>query len=597
MIPFSEEELCGSVGSRFRRVAAAQPEALALVQAERTWTYREFEAAALTYARAFAVLASDRPVALVFRQGAEAQISLMGAFLAGVTAVPIDPQAPPGAFADWLAECQMIVTDAEHVAFCQDLAPSIPVIESAAGLADLPAASDLPQITGDRPALIYLTSGTTGLSKGVIRTHRAICHQTQQLPDDLRYEPEDRQALFFSFSFAGSMPAISGAYLVGGAISLFDLRRQSPGQLIEQLEAQAVTVLHLTPSILRELAALLQSTDSRWQPRLLVVSGEKLYPADLRLLTETLGWDCAVVNRLATSETAVIADWRVDLQLVEPDEVVPVGYPIDQRDVTLLDEEGAVVEDGDIGEVVVTGDFMSLGYWRRPDLTEKRFEAAPTGDSPLRQRFFTGDLGLRQENGLLAYFGRKDNVAKVRGFQVDLGEVEQALLQIEGVLSAAVKIWQDRRGSDFLLGYVHMLAQQQTPGVAIREALLKHLPEFMVPRQIRVLESMPLTSGGKLNYADLPAWNRQRPHGLPDQEAPQGAQEELLAKIWSEVLEIDQIGRRDDFFDLGGDSLMLVSVAAALKNELPIQIEETDLFGATDLAGMASLLPDHGSAD
>ncbi|MGO1121237.1 non-ribosomal peptide synthetase [Rhodovibrionaceae bacterium A322] len=594
MIPFSEAEIEGTVGARFERVVSAMPQALAIAQGSQTWSYQDVFDASEAYRVGFARLKADQPVGLVFSHGVEAIFAMMGAIRAGVPVFPIDPEAPPAALADCLADCQLVVTEPAFAQWCAERLEGQTVVVGAQGVtsqADKPglAASVGSEVRPEKPCVVYLTSGSTGQSKGVIRSHRSLCRRVWLLPHRHNYGPPDRIAHLFSFAHAGSIPVVLGGLLTGCALDIHDLRDIDIAKFVAAAGQREVTIFQLTPALLRAMLENFTSGCGAWQPRLIYVVGGMLDPEDLLALRDQLGWTGKVVNRFAITESCLSSEWTVAYDDLKSSGTVPAGYPVEGIELSIVDEEGEVLPAGKTGEIVVTGDYMADGYWGRPDLTAERFVPAPLPGRPHRQKFVTGDMGRLQEDGLLELFGRKDNMVKLRGYRIELGEIESALRRLDGVSNAAVVLQRSAR-SEYLVGYVQNVRGALVSSFELRAALLRQMPEFMVPRRILVLDQMPLTAGGKIDRGSLPGLDRSRPDGAPDAEPPLGETEQFLADIWADVLEIDVIGRRDDLFELGGDSLSALHVAVEIQKRLDCQFFETDLLAATDLIGMAKFV-------
>lgn len=600
MIPFESFETKGTIGARFERVAAAIPEALAISHGSQNWSYRDVLEASEAYRSGFARLDRQRPVALVFDHGAEAIIAMMGALRAGVPILLVDPVVPPVGVADCLADCQLVVTEQANAGWCVQQAGPVPVVVEATGLAAIASGANTKEtdVNLDSLGIIYLTSGSTGRAKGVLRTQRALMRPIIKLVPTFGFGPGTRISHLTSFAFAGSTPAIFGGLLSGSAIDIFDLRKMDATNFAKTIRSRNITVMLLNPALLRELVEILSVNPGGWEPQLIIVGADKLRPEDINSLRDRLGWTCPIVNRLASSEVGIIAEWVISSDRLDPDLTVPVGYAKDYCEIEIIDETGACLPPGEIGEIVVYSEFLASGYWQQPDLTAEKFSAAPLPDAPNRRRLITGDMGRLQEDGLLDFLGRKDNMVKIRGYRVEMDAIENALRKLEGVAEAVVVVRPDARDADHLVGYVQKMPGAAIIGFDLRKDLLRNLPNFMVPRRIIVLDHFPLSSGGKILRGALPSADRSRPDGLPDLVPPRGTTEKLLAEIWKEILELDDISREDDFFDLGGDSLNLMQVASTLQLQLNFTFPETDLFLAASLNGMAKTIETfHAQAD
>ncbi|WP_439597708.1 non-ribosomal peptide synthetase [Falsiroseomonas sp.] len=588
MIPFERAEFDGTIPARLRRIVAALPAAEALVEEGRSLTYAALDAESDRAAAALRDLPQGSVVALVFGIGMEAIIALLGALKAGVPAMPIDPAAPPEDVIGLLAQVARIVTAPAQEAWCRDHAGSTPVqvgvpADAPGGIARTPRPED--------PAIIYLTSASTGPAKGVVRPQRSLCWHAGLQTRHHGYAPGDRIAHLSSFAYAGAIPAILGGLLAGATVEVFDSRRHGLLALGRWAAARRITVLPVTPPVLRDLVEARLPERQAWQPRRIIVGGEVLRPEDVTALRERLGWDCPVVNRLASSEAGMIAEWVVDPAACQGREVVPVGFAVEERGVAVLDEQGMPVPPGEVGEIVVSGDYLALGYWQRPELTAERFRPDP--QRPGGRRLFTGDLGRLHPDGLLEHLGRADHMVKIRGYRVELAAVEAVLCRQEGVAEGVVQAVRMAGGDLRLAAWVQPVPGATISAPGLRQRLASVLPDYMVPWRVGVFAALPRSAGGKIARGRLPPLRGARPQGMPPAVPPRGATERLLAGLWATLFEVDEIGREDDFFELGGDSLDMLQVAAGLYEQRSVFITDADLLEHPRLADMAAAVDRH----
>ncbi|HEV7455609.1 MAG TPA: non-ribosomal peptide synthetase [Roseococcus sp.] len=588
MIPFERAEFDATIPSRLRRVVAALPDAVALVDGDQVLTYAALDAATDRAAATLADLPPGAAVALVFGIGMDAIIALLGALKAGVPAVPIDPAAPPEDVIGLFAQVARIVTGPAQEAWCRDRAGHVPVqVGLASGASGAVIRAPRPEDTG----IIYLTSASTGPAKGVVRSQRSLCWHGGMQTRHHGYAPGDRIAHLSSFAYAGSTPAILGGLLAGATVEVFDIRRHGLVALGNWAAERRITVLPLTPPVLRDLVEARLAEREAWQPRRIIVGGDALRPEDVTALRDRLGWDCAVVNRLASSEAGMIAEWVVDPAAIQGREVVPVGWPVEERHVTLVDEQGEPVPVGEIGEIVVSGDYTSLGYWNRPDLTAERFRPDP--ERPGGVRIFSGDLGRLHPDGMLEHLGRADQMVKIRGYRVELAAVEAVLCRQEGVAEGVVQAVRTAGGDMRLAAWVQPTPGVEINGIALRRRLAALLPDYMLPWRVGVFAALPRSAGNKIARGRLPPLSGARPDGMAPPVPTRSETEGLLAEIWSEIFEVDEIGREDDFFEFGGDSLDMLQVAAGLYERRAVFITDSDLLAHPRLADMAAAVDLH----
>ncbi|WP_206936040.1 AMP-binding protein [Roseococcus thiosulfatophilus] len=583
MIPFDRAEFDGTIPTRLRRIVEALPDAEALVEDGRALTYAALDAETDRAAASLADLPPGGAVALVFGIGTEAVIALLGALKAGVPAMPIDPAAPPEDVMGLFAQVARIVTAPAQEAWCRDRAGQVPVQVGAACAAPADA---IPAPRPEDPAIIYLTSASTGPAKGVVRTQRSLCWHAGLQTRHHGYAPGDRIAHLSSFAFAGSISAILGGLLAGATVEVFDGRRHGLLALGRWAAERRITVLPVTPPVLRDLVEARMPERQAWQPRRIIVGGEVLRPEDVTALRDRLGWDCAVVNRLASSEAGMIAEWVVDPAAVQGREAVPVGWPVEDRHVTLVDEQGEPVPLGEIGEIVVSGDYTAIGYWNRPELTAERFRPDP--ERPGSFRVFTGDLGRLHPDGMLEHLGRADHMVKIRGYRVELAAVEAVLCRQEGVAEGVVQAVRTAGGDMRLAAWVQPAPGVEINGLTLRRRLASQLPDYMLPWRVGVFAALPRSAGNKIARGRLPPLSGTRPDGMAPPVPTRGETERLLAEIWSEIFEVDEVGREDDFFEFGGDSLDMLQVAAGLYEHRAVFITDSDLLEHPRLADMAA---------
>ena len=285
---------------------------------------------------------------------------------------------------------------------------------------------------------------------------------------------------------------------------------------------------------------------------------------------------CLFVASLGATEITHIRKYFVDKEVSIPDSVVPVGYPEEGVQVLLLDEAGQEVGVDAVGQIAVKSRYLSLGYWRRPDLTQARFLPDPNGGD--ERIYLTGDLGRMHDDGCLIHVGREDFQVKIRGHRVEVGEIETALLDQPGVKEAVVVAYEDPRGEKRLAAYL-VASQEATPSPGeLRHSLAVKLPDYMLPTAFVFLDALPLTPTGKVDRRALPAPEGLRPELEAAYVAPRTEVERSIATVWQEVLHIEKVGLHDNFFDLGGHSLLLAQVYSKLQEVFGKDISMIDMF-------------------
>ncbi|BBX39731.1 amino acid adenylation domain-containing protein [Mycobacterium simiae] len=564
-----------SIPELFAAQVARTPAAVAITCAERSLTYAELDEQANRLAHHLVGLGAGAGacVAVLFARSAEAIVAILAVLKAGAAYLPIDPAVPD-------SRIEFMLGDAEPIAAVTtaDLADRfagyrLPVVDVDDPAVKAQPRMELPSPRADDVAHIVYTSGTTGVPKGVVTTHRNVTQLLESLHVGLPSGPGQVWSQWYSYAFDASVEEIWGALLHGSRLVIVpESVAAMPDAFQSLLIDEGVTVLHQTPSALSALmpdglpaAALVVAAEAcsaelvdRWAPG--------------RLMTNAYG----------PTETTLCV--TVSAPLASGSGTPPIGVPIPGAALFVLDARLRPVPPGVVGELYVAGLGVGLGYLRRAGLTASRFVACPFGDagSPGQRMYRTGDLVLWGPDGALRYIGRADEQVKIRGYRIEIGEIRSALAGLDGVDQAVVIVREDRPGDKKLIGYV---TESTAGGVdigAARARLAKRLPAYMVPAAIVTLDALPLTVNGKLNTRALPAPEYRE----TEYRAPSTPVEKILATVYAEVLGLDLVGVDDSFFDLGGDSILSMRIVARAR-AAGVLCRPRDIFVEQTVAGLA----------
>ncbi|MEV6976426.1 amino acid adenylation domain-containing protein [Kitasatospora sp. NPDC093806] len=592
-----------SVVAVFAERAAAHPDRVALATADgRTVSYGELRARAERIARRLRRHGAGpgRVVGLCAERSAELVAGLLGILASGAAYLPLDP-------ADPAQRLDRMVTDtgADLVLVQPDRRAAVParvttvldltVEDSADSAAEADSAEStaegaLPLPDADGAACVLYTSGSTGRPKGIALPHRAI---VDSLLDQDFLRPDEHETVLHlsSFNWDAAIFELLGPLLTGGTCALHPAGPLTPAGIADSLRRHRVTTAFLTTSLFNLVVD--QQPDALAGLRRLIIGGEAASPAHLRELLARRP-DLRLLNGYGPVECTFIVT-RHEVRAVAADAVaVPIGRPLARTTVLVVDEELRPVPAGMSGEIVVGGDCLALGYVGQPGLTAERFVPDPAGHG--RRLYRTGDRGRLRADGELEFGGRLDGQVKIRGRRIEPGEIEAVLVAHPAVGAAAVLARTDRPGEAVLVGYLVPAAGAALPGAAeLRRWLRDRLPAYLVPTALVPLAALPVTPNGKTDRAALPA-----PDGLVESEqpyvAPRTEAETTLAKLWAETLRLDRVGVHDDFFDLGGNSLAIVRVAArACDLGLPVGV--ADLLENPTVAALAAAVTARASAD
>jgi amino acid adenylation domain-containing protein len=562
--------------------AARTPDAPALIFQNHTLSYGALERRAnqlAHYLRARGV-GPDRVVGVCAERSLEMVVALLAILKAGGAYLPLDPTYPPDRLAYMLdnAKAPVLLTQA---ALADRLPPTDAVTVRLD--ADLPHIARCPTtppdstVAPDNLAYVIYTSGSTGRPKGVMNAHRGIVNRIAWMQDAYRLTPADRVLQKTPFGFDVSVweffwPLAFGATLViarpGG--------HQEPAYLAELIERAGVTVTHFVPSMLQ---AFLEAADLSCCRSLrdTMCSGEAL-PVETqnRFLQQLPG---RLHNLYGPTEAAVdVSAWACQL---EPDATqVPIGRPIHNITLHVLDRRLEPVPVGVAGELHIGGVGVARGYLGRPGLTAERFMPSPFASGERLYR--TGDLARWRGDGALDYLGRIDHQVKIRGFRIELGEIEAALLGHAGIEQAAV-LARDDGGDRRLVAYVTGRGGAVPQPAELRAHLQRSLPDYMVPTAFVHLDQLPLSPNGKLDRKALPAPDRQP----ADRVAPRTRTEQTLAAIWQDVLKLPSVGANDNFFECGGNSLSATRAIARIQQELRVALPLRTIFSTSTLGELA----------
>jgi len=596
--PFPREALEGSLVARFRTRVVAWPDRPAVRAGGVSVSYRELAERAAGVARELVSELGDRPepVALLLPQGVELVAAILGVLSAGKLYLGLDAAFPPALLEDMVAD-----SGARVVLSSSALADA--AARAAAGAADVwpldtrdptdaTRAPALPEIEPDRPAYLFYTSGSTGRPKGVVDSHRNVLHNVMRYTNSLRIGPADRMTLLQSAGFSGSVSSLFGA-LMNGACSLpLDPHVTSSAGLARWIAEERVTIYHSVPALFRSAFA---HGGSFPDLRVVRLEGDQAAKADVRLFAARARPDAVLVNGLGTTETGLVRQFFVSPSEEPAGAVLPVGYPVPDMEVTVVDEDGVRVPDGAVGEIAVTSRYLAVGYWRDPERTALRFRPDPA--DPSMRTYRTGDLGRMRPDGCLEHLGRMGSRVKVRGHTVELAEVELALLDQPTVAAAAVVLDERDGAPPRLLAYWVPAPGAAPTTIALRASMAERVAPHMLPALFIELAALPLTVNGKVDRGALPPPGRERPRRGPAYVEPRSPLERHLASIWEELLSISPVGVHDDFVELGGDSLSAMILLTRIESELDVEPSPDWILSESTVAGLAErILADHLSS-
>ena len=578
------------IQQRFEEQVRRNPNSTALVYTDQSLTYAQLNRKANQVAHALQArgVGPDTRVGVFVERSLEMIECLLGVLKAGGAYVPLDPSYPDERLAFILEDAQTSVVITQRHLQERLTSQAVPVLclEQSELFDEMSTANPAHHTQTDNLAYVIFTSGSTGRPKGV-----QICHgQVPQLIDALHHRLDvtalDVWTVFHSFAFDFSVWEIWSPLLSGGRLVVVPADvTMSPQHLYQLLASEGVTVLNLTPSVMRVLLQYRQDNFSELPGlalRHLHCGGEAL-PSEVA--QSALSWGLPVWNFYGPTESTV---WASLDEVKAPDVQsgrITVGRPFAGRRLYVLDRMLSPLPVGILGDLYIGGEGLARGYIGHPEWTAEKFVPDPFSQYPGARLYKTGDQCRYLADGRIEFVGREDYQVKVRGFRIELSEIENALLQRHDIGEAVVLVREEAPGDKRIVAYIGDAAADLTPGI-LREHLMDKLPAYMVPSVFVFLTSLPLTPNGKLNRSALPAPDMNLRQG-EIYASPLTPVEEGITEIWKAILHLEQIGLHDNFFELGGHSLLATQVISRVRNTFQVELPLRALFEAPTVAGIA----------
>ena len=581
-----------SIPDCFEEHVRKHPERLAFKSKKDALTWDALNRTANRIARAILEICEgrERPIALLLDEEASMMAATMGVLKTGAGYVPLAPSHPRARNSYVLNETEptLIVTGSKSLSVAMELAQgdcqllNIDELDSSISTENL----DL-TISPNTVAYITYTSGSTGEPKGVVSTHRKVLHSQSTQHKPFLLGPDDR------FTNVGSgerrtpfAPLLSGA----GSFPWY-VNEEGLAHLADWLIQEAITVYRSGPRVFRHFVSVLTGKEDFSKLRVINLMGESVDRSDVELYKKHFPSDCLLVNTYAAVEVGTIRMLVIDKKTSIAGKKVPVGYEIPDKEVILLDDKGQRVGFDQVGEIAVKSRYLSLGFWRRPDLTNEKFLLDPDGGN--KRTYLTGDLGRMLPDGCLEHHGRKDFQVKIRGLRVEIPEVEASLRSLDSIQEAVVIARENGSRDKYLVAYIVPVGSAPLGMNAMRRLLEQKLAPHMVPSRFVVLDALPLTPTGKVNRKALPDPGESRPD-LDTPYAPSRTPvERELSQIWAKVLFLGQVGIHDSFIELGGNSLAATQVISQVLKKFQVEIPLRSLFEAPTIAKMAAVITEH----
>lgn len=587
------KDLC--VHQVFEEQAARTPDSVAVVSGNDRLTYAQLNTKAdqvAHYLRLHGV-GPEKRVGICVERSVEMVVGLLGILKAGGAYVPLDPAYPLERLSFMMedAQIEMLLTQKKLIHRLSEFTGPVVSLDSPReldiqGLTDNLRHAD----SADRLAYVMYTSGSTGKPKGVAVVHRGIVRLVKET-NYVNLTSDEVILQFAPISFDASTFEIWGALLNGARLVIFPDHLPSLKELGDVLKQYRITTLWLTAGLFHQMVS--NHLEGLKPVRQLLAGGDVLSPNIVKKALETLD-ECRLINGYGPTENTTFTCCHVMTDSRQVGDTVPIGRPISNTQVYILDKHLKPVPVGVTGELFIGGDGLARGYLNQPELTKEKFISNPFSEAPESRLYRSGDLVRYRPDGLIEFLGRKDTQVKIRGFRIELGEIEAVLMIHSSVREVAVAVREDMHGDKRIAAYVVLKPGKSLNTEALRAFVMEKLPEYMVPSAFVLLDALPLTSNGKVDRKALPALSDDQERSGRTYQAPRDSLEIQLVKIWEKTLSRRNIGINDNFFDLGGHSLLAIQVVSQTKKYLGKEIAVADLFKHPDIEHLAAFMRSEG---
>ena len=606
----SEYPMAKTISRVFEEQVEKTPDSIAVIFENEKLTYSELNKRANSLARVLREhgVKGDSIVAIMLERSIEMMVGILAVLKAGGAYLPISPEYPDERVRFMLEDSGANILLTKNNAYGIGLADGGEV-DSRLTVLDLDdetlyngVSSNLDEINTSRNlAYVIYTSGSTGKPKGAMIEHYSVINRINWMHKKYPIGEQDVILQKTPYTFDVSVWELFWWFFAGAKVCfLAPGGEKDPGAITEAIEKNKITTMHFVPSMLNMFLEYMENEKnlSRISSlRQVFASGEALGTKQVQRFNRQAGlkFGTKLINLYGPTEATVDVSYY-DCPSYGDIEIVPIGKPIDNIKLYIVDRHNNLQPVGIPGELCIAGDGLARGYLNRPELTAEKFVPNPfdEGDNlrDSKRMYRTGDLARWLPDGNIEYLGRLDHQVKVRGFRIELGEIEEELLKHESIKEVVVTARKDKDGGSYLCAY--LVSDRELTPAELREHLTRNLPEYMVPSYFIRLEKMPLSPNGKADRKALPEPAGNVNTGVEYVE-PTGVIEKNLAQIWREVLGVENIGIKDNFFDLGGNSLLLIRMHSKIETEYPDKVKVTDIFSNPTISKLAQFIEKGGA--
>lgn len=584
----SQRDLDGTVTQRFEEIAERFADRQALAGHGRVWTYRDLNQRVNRVAHGIMSVSEpgQRCVAILGEHSPDVVIAALGAMKCGKVYLVLHPQEPISAQRDVLIDSSaalLVATGAAH-ALALQIAEGICPVRRLDDFDEQFPEYNPPQAGHNRdPVVIFYTSGTTGTPKGIVKSHRTLLHRAMLAGLYDRVASSDRQSMLTSCSFASSEADMFGSLLHGATLCVFDPVQESLSAFEQWIDQERVTLLHPPVLLFRRFLSTLRAGERFPSVRAVMLAGEVVLPGDIQQWRRLFNPACRMAHRFSSTETGILAVAMIEPGIDAASEIDLTGVPVAGKVLSLVDDSGRPVPTGETGQLIVTSEFIADGFWRQGKLTAGPLTLDP--QEPARRVYRTGDLGRFLPDGRFQFLGRQDHQVKVRGYRVELREIEAALSRIPAVAEATVVA---RRHHDEcqLVAFVAVKPGHAASESSLRQELRSRIAEWKVPSRIRFVDELPTTLTGKVDRQRL---EMELAADDADRQECAGSLP-VLVDLWRETLAYQAVHGSDRFLDVGGHSLGAMMLTSRVEAMFGVVVSPRQLLENISLDELCDLV-------
>ncbi len=511
-------------------------------------------------------------VAILIENSSDQIIAILAILKSGKAYVPLDINFPAARNKNITddANCELIISNRKYHPHANELVHENKIILADENLSFYPGVNPEISISPDTLALIPYTSGSTGKPKGAKHIHKNLVHMVKRIMNDCPVEADDVFAYYLSVAFSAHAVPLFMALLNGCTLVVMDIKSNNFSGFLDRLKNEKVNVILMIPSFIRHLLAVIENLRSLQSIKYLIVAGESFYRSDFEKLKKVLSTKAQIINVYGSTEAYITCSYKMDHDTVLKGNYIPAGKAVDGIEIKIIDDKGKPVADDTTGKIQIISKYITTGYWN-DDLNKNTIRRSEDDDETIT--FNTSDIGFKRDDGCIVLVGREDNFTKLRGYRIDLCEIENILLEDNNLREVACVVRKDPAGSEKIIAYLVSVNDTKLNVKFLKDKLIRLLPDYMIPSYFVVLNDLPKTSTGKRDVKNVPDPPWDNIQTKKDIVTPRNTLEKELVDIFKASLKIKSIGVRNNFVESGADSLSLFVIITKIEKKYNVKLD------------------------